>query len=103
MIKKTIISLITTILLITGAVASDVLYVKEPHCFVTDNVSNMEYIFRGMHLTQPPTTCSMSAWKTIPKQSWSLSDVFRRTKHAINTCLTCGGHAGFLARGVVIT
>ena len=45
MIKKTLISLITTMILITGAIASDVLYVKEPHCFVTDNVSNMEYIF----------------------------------------------------------
>ena len=58
---------------------------------------------RGMHLTQPPTTCSMCAWKTIPEQSWSLSNVFRQTKHAVNTCLTCGGHAGFLVRGVVIT
>ena len=45
MIKKTLISLTTTMILITGAIASDVLYVKEPHCFVTDNVSNMEYIF----------------------------------------------------------
>ena len=45
MIKKTIMSLIITGLLITGAVASDALYVKEPGCFVTDNVSNMEYIF----------------------------------------------------------
>lgn len=44
MIRKIIAALTLSALLITGAVASDVLYVKGRHCFVTDSVSSMEYI-----------------------------------------------------------
>ena len=65
--------------------------------------SQWNYSNGAIRLTQPTTRCSIWVWETTQEQSWSLSDVFRLRKPAVNICMTSGGQTGFVARGVGIT